>query len=150
MFSGPIQPAQSRNLHRVSGPRISQHPFLLSTGRTLYNYNVGNMTRKSAAISQKQDRNFVEMHESDAQRLGVRDGGPARVTTRRGTLVVRAHVGDKVRPGCLWMPFHFVEASTNQLTNDAFDTVTRTGEYKCCAARVEFAEALDAESQEAR
>jgi formate dehydrogenase alpha subunit len=46
-------------------------------------------------------------------------------------------VGEKVRPGALWMPFHFIEAPTNRLTNDAFDNVTRTGEYKCCAARIE-------------
>ncbi len=121
-----------------------EYPFVLSTGRTLYNYNIGNMTRKSAAIAQKQDENFVEMHPDDAERLGVSDGALARVSTRRGSLVVRAHVGEKVRPGCLWMPFHFVESSTNRLTNDAFDNVTRTGEYKCCAARVEFAQSAGA------
>ncbi len=120
-----------------------EFPFTLSTGRTLYNYNIGNMTRKSAAIAQKQDENFVELHPGDAERLGVSNGGLARVSTRRGSVVVRAHVGDKVRPGCLWMPFHFVESSTNRLTNDAFDNVTRTGEYKACAARVERAEALE-------
>jgi formate dehydrogenase alpha subunit len=118
-----------------------EYPLILSTGRTLYNYNIGNMTRKNPAIKQKEDRNFVEMHESDAARLGIGDGGLARVTTRRGTLVVPARVGDRVRPGGLWMPFHFVETNTNVLTNDAFDNITRTGEYKACAARVEAAEA---------
>ncbi len=120
------------------------YPFVLSTGRTLYNYNIGNMTRKSPTISQKEDRNFVELHPEDARRLGIADGGRARVTTRRGSLVVTAHVRDKVRPGALWMPFHFVEASTNYLTNDAFDNVTRTAEYKVCAAKVERAEAAEA------
>jgi len=112
------------------------YPFLLSTGRTLYHYNVGNMTRPSPAIAQRQDENFVEIHAADATPLGIADGGYARVTTRRGELVVRAHVGEKVRPGMLWMPFHFVESLTNCLTNDAFDNITRTGEYKCCAARI--------------
>ena len=115
----------------------AEYPFILSTGRTLYHYNVGNMTRKSAPISQKESRNFVEMHVSDAERLGIAAGGMARVVTRRGAVVVAARVSDKVRPGAVWMPFHFVEAPTNTLTNDAFDSVTRTGEYKCCAARVE-------------
>jgi predicted molibdopterin-dependent oxidoreductase YjgC len=114
-----------------------EYPFILSTGRTLYNYNIGNMTRKSGSIHQKEPRNFVEIHEADAARLGVSDGDLARVTTRRGSLVVPARVGDKVRPGVLWMPFHFVEDPTNCLTNDAFDNVTRTAEYKCCAAKVE-------------
>ena len=120
-----------------------EYPFVLSTGRTLYHYNIGNMTRKSAAISQKEGENFVEMHADDAGRLGIALGGWARVATRRGSLVVRVRVAEKVRPGAIWMPFHFVENSTNRLTNDAFDNVTRTAEYKCCAARVEKAEAPD-------
>ncbi|MEI7899218.1 MAG: formate dehydrogenase subunit alpha [bacterium] len=122
----------------------ADYPFLLSTGRTLYHYNIGNMTRKTAVITQKQDENFVEMHRADADRLGIADGGTARVTTRRGSLAIRAHVSEKVRPGALWMPFHFVESSTNLLTNDAFDNITRTAEYKCCAAKVEPADAPDA------
>jgi len=120
------------------------YPLILSTGRTLYHYNIGNMTRENEAITQKQNENFVEMNTADAERLGIVDGGPARVTTRRGSIVVTAHVSDKVRPGALWMPFHFTEASTNLLTNDAFDNHTRTAEYKACAAKVEKAEALEA------
>ncbi len=119
----------------------ADYPFMLSTGRTLYHYNIGNMTRKTATISQKQDENFVELHSLDAARLGIIDGGAARVTTRRGSLAVRARVGEKVRPGGLWMPFHFVESVTNRLTNDAFDNITRTAEYKCCAAKIEPADA---------
>lgn len=65
------------------------------------------------------------------------------VTTRRGSIVVRAKVAKKTRPGAVWMPFHFVEASTNLLTNDAFDNITRTAEYKCCAAKLEPAESLE-------
>jgi len=120
-----------------------EYPFVLSTGRTLYNYNVGNMTRKNLAIAQKQNENFVEIHPNDAERLGIGNGGNARVTTRRGSLVVRTHVSDTVRPGALWMPFHFVETATNRLTNDAFDNITRTAEYKCCAAKVECADSPD-------
>jgi predicted molibdopterin-dependent oxidoreductase YjgC len=117
----------------------ADYPMILSTGRTLFNYNVGNMTRKTAAIESRQPENFVEMHRDDAAGLGIRSGDRVRVTTRRGTLVVRAHVARKVRPGALWMPFHHVESPTNMLTNDAFDNVTRTAEYKACAARIEAA-----------
>jgi predicted molibdopterin-dependent oxidoreductase YjgC len=119
----------------------AEYPFILSTGRTLYHYNIGNMTRKNAAISQKLSENFVEVHVADAKRLGIAAGGLVRVTTRRGSLVVSARVAEKVRPGMLWMPFHFAENATNRLTNDAFDNVTRTGEYKCCAAKIEKIEA---------
>jgi formate dehydrogenase alpha subunit len=116
-----------------------EYPMILSTGRTLFNYNVGNMTRKTRAIEDKQPENFVEVHVDDAAGLGIRNGEMARVTTRRGALVVRAHVARKVRPGALWMPFHYVEAPTNVLTNDAFDNITRTAEYKACAAKIERA-----------
>jgi formate dehydrogenase alpha subunit len=114
----------------------AEYPMILSTGRTLYNYNLGNMTRKTAAIETKQPENFVEIHRDDAALLGIRDGDLAKVETRRGALVVRAHVGRKVRPGSLWMPWHYEESPTNILTIDAFDKETRTGEYKVCAARL--------------
>jgi len=94
------------------------------------------MTRKTAAIESKQPENFVEVHADDAAPLGLRDGGLVRVETRRGALVVRAHVGRKVRRGALWMPWHYEESPTNILTMDAFDKETRTGEYKVCAARL--------------
>lgn len=113
-----------------------EFPMILSTGRTLYNYNIGNMTRKAGVIDQKDPANFVEMHVDDATRMGIRDGNNVRVRTRRGSIIVRARVERKVRPGMLWMPFHHAEASTNLLTNDAFDSVTRTPEYKCCAASI--------------
>ena len=116
-----------------------EYPFLLSTGITVYNYNTGNTSRKTDAVDQKEPECFVELHGSDAAHLGIDDGDMARVTTRRGEVVVRARVAEKVRPGGVWMPYHFAEAPANLLTNDAFDTVTKTGEYKCCAARVEKA-----------
>ena len=112
------------------------YPYILSTGRTLYNYNIGNMSQKSDAIRQKQSKAFVEMHESDAERLGVANDDLVTVATRRGEVTVRAVVGERTRPGALWMPFHFVDQPTNRITNDAFDSITRTAEYKVCAATV--------------
>ena len=97
------------------------------------------MTQKSEAIHQKQSKNFVEIHYSDAEKIGVSNGDELTVSTRRGRVTVRAAVGDIVRPGLLWMPFHFVDQPTNVLTNDAFDSVTRTAEYKVCAAQIEAA-----------
>lgn len=116
-----------------------KYPFILSTGRTLYNYNIGNMTLKSKAIRQRQSKNFVEMNHLDAEQLGVVDGQLVTVSTRRGKLTVQAAVGDRVRQATLWMPFHFVDQPTNKLTNDAFDNITRTAEYKVCAAAVQKA-----------
>ena len=75
-----------------------EYPLVLSTGRTLYHYNIGNMTRPSEVISEKQHENFVEIHPDDAERLGISDGGLVRVTTRRGSIVVRAQGGEEDPP----------------------------------------------------
>ncbi|HUT25880.1 MAG TPA: molybdopterin dinucleotide binding domain-containing protein, partial [Sumerlaeia bacterium] len=112
------------------------YPLILSTGRTLYHYNIGNMTRKAPVTNQKQPGNFVEMHPRTAKRYAIKQGDPVEVETRRGRIVARAEVTEKMRVDTIWMPFHFVEAPTNVLTNDVFDPVTRTAEYKCCAARI--------------
>ena len=114
-----------------------EYPLILSTGRTLYNYNSGTMTRKAAVIDQKDPGNFVEIHTLTATRLGIAHNQTVTVRTRRGTVTARAHVGDQVRPDTIWMPFHFAEAATNIVTNDVFDPVTATAEYKCCAATIE-------------
>ena len=112
-------------------------PLILSTGRTLYNYNCGSMTRKSAVIHQKESGNFVEIHRDTAARYGIADNEKIVVRTARGQVTGRAAVGERVRPDTIWMPFHFAEESANLVTNDVFDPVTATAEYKCCAAVLE-------------
>jgi len=115
----------------------AEYPLILSTGRTLYHYNVGNMTRKSAVANQKQSENFVELHEETAASHGIAAGQDVLVRTRRGAVRARARVGRRIRPDTIWMPFHFVERPANVLTNDVCDPGTATAEYKCCAARFE-------------
>ncbi len=112
------------------------YPFILSTGRTLYHYNAATQTRRVAGVTDKADGCFVEMNAADAEALGLQAGSRARVGTRRGEVEVNIRVTDRVRPGRMWMPLHFAEARANLLTVDAGDTVTGTGEYKVCAARV--------------
>ena len=114
-----------------------EFPLILSTGRTLYNYNSGTMTRRSAVIHQRDPANFVEIHADTAERYGIQPDEKVIVRTRRGQVTGRAVVGDRVRPDTIWMPFHFVEEPANAITNDVFDPVTATAEYKCCAAAIE-------------
>jgi anaerobic selenocysteine-containing dehydrogenase len=95
------------------------------------------MTRKSPVSNEKQPGNFVMVHTGDAEKIGVGNGDMVKVVTRRGQLEVKADVADVVKPGTIWMPFHFAESATNVLTNDAFDNIAWTGEYKACAARLE-------------
>ncbi len=115
------------------------YPLLLSTGRTLYHYNVGTMTTRSAGAMARQPGAFIEMHRRDARKRGVREGDTVRVTSRRGTVEARVNVSPRMRPGCVWMPLHFADSNVNLVTNDAGDSITGTGEYKVCAVRVESA-----------
>ena len=118
----------------------ADYPWLLSTGRTLYHYNVGTMTRRVPGIALKSPECFVEINPADLEELRASDGQMLRVSTRRGSVAARALATRKVKPGRIWMPFHYAEASANELTIDAYDEITRTAEYKVCAARIEPAE----------
>jgi formate dehydrogenase major subunit/formate dehydrogenase alpha subunit len=112
------------------------YPLVLSTGRTLYHYNAATQTRRESGLAAKQQEAWIELHPRDAKRRGIADGDRVEVRTRRGAVAVRALWSRQVKPGCLWMPFHFAEARANLLTNDAGDPVTQTAEFKVCAAQV--------------
>jgi formate dehydrogenase alpha subunit len=116
-----------------------EFPFYLSTGRMRFHYNVGTMSRRSTLLHREFPRMFVQIHPADAEALGIKRNDKVRVSSRRGELVVAPDITDRVKPGVLWMPFHFTEAPANLLTNDAFCPIARTGEYKVCAAKVEKA-----------
>lgn len=115
----------------------ADYPFQLSTGRILYHYNAGTMTRRVGGLAQQVPDCYVEIHPKDLDRLNAVHGQMLRVSTRRGSVEVRALATRKVRPGRVWMPFHFAEAAANELTVDAYDSVTRTAEFKVAAARIE-------------
>lgn len=114
-----------------------EYPMILSTGRMRFHYNDGSMTRRTHLLEREFPFMFVEVNDKDAKKLGLRDMEKCRVSTRRGQLTVKARVSDMVKEGVLWMPFHYIEAPANLLTNDAFCPIARTGEYKACAARIE-------------
>ncbi len=113
-----------------------EYPLVLSTGITLYHYNAGTMTRRSSASNERQPEAFVEINPEDAQALGVAMGDKATVTTRRGEVTVVAYVTDRVKPGVIWMPFHWADQAANVCTIDAYDDIAETAEYKVCAARL--------------
>jgi len=113
------------------------YPLILSTGRTLYHYNAGTMTRRSAGSTYKTNDCFVEIHQVDASELGIFDGETVKIATRRGEITARAEVSDKVKKGVIWIPMHFVESAVNKLTKDAYDNITQTAEYKVCGAKLE-------------
>jgi len=114
-----------------------EYNFILSTGRMRFHYNTGTMSRRTYLLEREYPFMFVEVNNKDAERLGIKDMDDCRVSTRRGQLTVKARVSDRVKQGVLWMPFHYIEAPANLLTNDAFCPIARTGEYKACAAKLE-------------
>ena len=114
-----------------------EYPFILSTGRMLFHYNSGTMTKRVPDLLRECPGNFVQLNPADAKERGIGKRQNVRVKTRRGELVVPAEITDKIKKGVLWMPFHFSDEPTNVLTNSAFDPVCKIGEYKACAARIE-------------
>ncbi len=112
-----------------------EYPFLLSTGRILYHYNV--TTPYSPGIASVWDKEMAEIHPEDAAKLGLVTGQQVKITSRRGEVVSAVRVTDRVQPGMIWMSFHHSATPTNALTSHVLDPVTGTGEYKVCAVRVE-------------
>ena len=111
-------------------------PFILSTGRQLYQYHTGTLSRKSTAIHQKSPTGYVEIHFKDAMECGIEDGDSVEVATTRGKVTTKASVGTQVARGWLFMPFHFAEGPANMLTNDALDPIAKIPEFKVCAAKI--------------
>jgi formate dehydrogenase alpha subunit len=114
------------------------YPFLLNTGRLLYHWHGGTMTRRVQGLLELAPRLEVAVHPSDARRLGVGDGAALRVVSRRGELTGYAHLTEAVRPGAVFVPFvKLGESAANFLTNAAFDPSAKIPEYKVCAVRLE-------------
>jgi len=113
-----------------------RYPFVLSTGRQLYQFHTGTLTRKSKVVNQVSPTGYVEINTDDAKRFEITDRESVEVLTRRGKVTTPAKVTDNIQKGWLFMPFHFSEAPANMLTNDALDPIAKIPEYKVCAAAI--------------
>jgi anaerobic selenocysteine-containing dehydrogenase len=113
------------------------YPLLLTTGRSLYQFHTGTMSRKVKGLNILRSEELVEMNPQDASALGIADGEMIKVVSRRGAVVAKARVTEASPAGVIFMTFHFTESPTNQLTNSALDPVAKTPEYKVCAVRIE-------------
>jgi predicted molibdopterin-dependent oxidoreductase YjgC len=132
----------------VPAPELpdDEYPFILSTGRVLYHWHSGNMTRRAEGIMQVYGEPLIEINPQDAEILGVNPeetSGQAgnktlRVTSRRGVIESEAWVTERVPPGVVYANFHFPEASANELTIAALDPTSKIPGYKVCAVKVEL------------
>jgi len=116
-----------------------EFPVLLSTGRVIYHWHGGQMTRRAKGLMEVYGNALIEVNPDDAQKLGLNGNKRVRVTSRRGSIEAEAWVTDRVPPGMVFANFHFPESPTNELTIAALDPVAKIPEYKICAVRVELA-----------
>jgi formate dehydrogenase major subunit len=113
------------------------YPFLLSTGRQLFQYHTGSMTRRTVAIDRVSPCAYIEIHPDDAGELGISNEDMVKVSSRRGSINIKALVSARPSRGIVFIPFHFREAAANVLTNTALDPISKIPELKACAVKIE-------------
>jgi predicted molibdopterin-dependent oxidoreductase YjgC len=115
-----------------------EYPLILTTGRVLYHYHTGTMTRRSEGLDWRVPRGYAEINPQDAQAIDLRDGGQVQIISRRGRVRTQARIGQRVPPGVVFLSFHWKEAPANVLTHDfALDPIAKIPEYKASAVRLE-------------
>lgn len=118
-----------------------RYPLILNTGRVLYHWHGGTITRRVSGLLARAPELEVSINPADGDRYGIVDGQPVRVTSRRGELTGKALFTDRMRAGEIFIPFvKLSESAANFLTNSAYDPDTMIPEYKVCAVRVEAVE----------
>ena len=113
------------------------YPFVMNTGRQLYHWHTGTMTRRASGLDAREPTPIVEIHPADAKAIGVREGELLRLTSRRNSMVSAARITERVARGQVFVPFHFREAAANLLTNPVLDPYAKMAELKICAVRIE-------------
>ncbi|HDY70639.1 MAG TPA: hypothetical protein ENH50_03120 [Nitrospirae bacterium] len=112
-------------------------PLVLTTGRQLFQYHTGTMTRRVAAINTVSPGPYVEINRYDAEELSLEDGTTVEVTSRRGSIKLRALVSERTDKGVVFIPFHFREAAANVLTDcHTLDPLCKIPELKVCAVKI--------------
>jgi len=116
----------------------AEYPLILSTGRILYHYHTGTMTRRSEGLDWVESKAYAEVNPVDAAAVNLRDGGPVIIHSRRGQVRTQARISERVQPGVVFLSFHWKEAPANLLTQDfALDPLAKIPEYKVSAIRLE-------------
>jgi formate dehydrogenase major subunit len=115
----------------------AEYPFILSTGRQLEHWHTGSMTRRATVLDSLEPSAIAQLSRGTIAKLGIKAGDPVRVTTRRGTVELFSRQDDGVPDGVVFIPFAYVEAAANLLTNPKLDPFGKIPEFKFCAAKVE-------------
>ena len=115
----------------------NEFPFILNSGRILYQYHSATMSRRNKALNDFANEAYVLMNPSDAAKFEYPEGIKVRLVSRRGELETSLRISDEVAPGELFMPFHYSESPVNKLTRDELDPHSRIAPFKLSACRVE-------------
>jgi formate dehydrogenase alpha subunit len=114
-----------------------EYPLILTTGRNLYHFHTGTMTRKVAGLNTLEPEGLIEINPADADTLKIKDGDKVKVVSRRGEVTAKVKITEKSPPKVVYMTFHFAESAANLLTNTALDPVAKIPEFKVSAVRIE-------------
>ena len=113
-----------------------EYPIYMTTGRVLYHYHTGTMTRKTKGLNNLSGPHAMISVE-DAEFINVKNGEAIKITTRRGSITTKAFITKRIPKGTISVPFHFLEAPANVLTNNALDPISKIPEFKVAACRLE-------------
>jgi formate dehydrogenase major subunit len=125
-----------------------EYPMWLTTGRVLEHWHTGSMTRRSYVLDAVNPEPIVQMSSRDILKLGIKHGDMVRIASRRGDIEIMVREDNQVPPGAVFIPFAFVEAAANELTNPKLDPFGKIPEFKFCAVKVEPAAAGHMEAAE--
>jgi len=113
-----------------------EYDFMLTTGRIYYHFHTGTMTRRVSILEREAPEALLEINPDDAKKLGIRNKDKVEVSSRRGSVQLKAEVTERVPQKVVFSTFHFNEACINLLTNSAFDPIAKIPEYKGCAVKI--------------
>jgi formate dehydrogenase alpha subunit len=114
-----------------------EYPLILSTGRILFHWHGGTMSRRSPGLDSLAPEAEVEINPADAEKLGIKQEQTVRVTSRRGAVTANARITERSPEGTVFMTFHYAEAAANILTPSNIDPVAKIPEYKVSAVRIQ-------------
>jgi predicted molibdopterin-dependent oxidoreductase YjgC len=115
-----------------------EYPLVLTTGRMLYHYHTGTMTRRSEPLAWREPGGYVEVNPEDAEAVNLHEDADVVISSRRGAVHARVRITDNVPAGTIFLAFHWRESPANMLTQDfALDPLAKIPEYKVCAVRLE-------------
>ncbi|AKU14479.1 formate dehydrogenase, alpha subunit [Azoarcus sp. CIB] len=112
------------------------YPFVLTTGRVLEHWHTGSMTRRANVLDALEPKPWCTVHPDDLAALDVPSGATITLETRRGAITLAARADRGMQKGSIFMPFCYVEAAANLLTQPALDPFGKIPEFKYCAARI--------------